>query len=192
MKTRQSGMPPEQMWQQFFDPQSTLLKLGLTPKCKCVVEFGCGYGTFSLPAAQIVHGDVYALDIDPVMVETTHAKAKQLGLVNVKVLHRDFVEAGCGLADEVADYVMLFNILHAQEAPMMLAEAKRVLRAGGTVGVMHWNYDPSTPRGPSMDIRLKPEECLAIVERAGLSTGKLLDLPPYHYGFAASKTDNHA
>ncbi len=44
---------------------------------------------------------------------------------------------------------MLFNILHAAESGALLAEARRVLKVGGKLGVMHWNYDPTTPRGPA-------------------------------------------
>jgi SAM-dependent methyltransferase len=186
MKTRESGMPPEEMWHSFFDPETTLRKLGLTADSRCVVDFGCGYGTFSIPAANMVAGHVYALDIEPEMIETTMAKGA--GLSNLTAWQRDFVVEGCGLPVGVADYVMLFNILHAVEADNLLAEARRVLSDRGKLGVMHWNYDPLTPRGPSMEIRLQPEQCLDLVRRAGFSVGKLVGLPPYHYGFVATKS----
>lgn len=185
MKTRESGMPADELWRTFFEPEAVLTKLGLTADCRCVVDFGCGYGTFSVPAARMIQGSVYALDIDPGMVEST--KAKGAGLPNLFVLQQDFAAAGCGLPDGKADYVMLFNILHAQEAAELLAEAKRVLKSGGRLGVMHWNYDPTTPRGPSMNIRLRPEECVAIVERAGFSTVGPVQLPPYHFGLIGTR-----
>jgi ubiquinone/menaquinone biosynthesis C-methylase UbiE len=185
MKTRESGMPPEEMWDGFFDPGTTLRKLGLTPDCRCAVDFGCGYGTFAIPAAKLIAGNLYALDIDAEMIAVTKSKAARL--TNLQVCQRDFVEAGSGLADGAADYAMLFNILHATEAPLLLAEAKRVLKIGGTLAVMHWNYDPSTPRGPSMDIRLKPAQCVDLVREARFSVGELVDLLPYHYGFVATR-----
>jgi len=36
--------------------------------------------------------------------------------------------------------------------------AYRILKIGGKAGLIHWNYDSTTPRGPSMDIRPKPIE----------------------------------
>ena len=54
MKTRESGMPEEEVWRQFFDAEAVLRALKLTEKCRDVVEFGCGYGTFTIPAARIV------------------------------------------------------------------------------------------------------------------------------------------
>ena len=110
MKTRESGMPSEEVWQGFFDAEAILKKLGLTSACKNVVDFGCGYGTFTIPAARIVSGSVYALDIEPEMVELTRCKAEIAGLKNIDVRQCDFVVEGTGLSDGSADYAMLFNI----------------------------------------------------------------------------------
>jgi hypothetical protein len=84
---------------------------------------------------------------------------------------------------------MLFNILHAKESPAMLAEALRVLAPGSLLGIIHWNYDTTTPRGPSMEIRPRPEECQAAAVAAGfriLPSG-IIDLPRYHYGMVLTK-----
>ena len=184
MKTRDSGMPAEQMWATFFDPEMVLRRLGLAAQCRDAVDFGCGYGTFSVPAARIVSGVVHALDIDPAMVAATRAKAEAAGLMNVRPTVRDFVAQGTGLPPESTDYAMLFNILHAECPETLLREAFRVLAPGGRLAVMHWRYDASTPRGPSMDIRPRPEQCQAWAEAPGfeLLPPGLVDLPPYHYG----------
>lgn len=77
MKTRESGMPEERLWATFFTPGEVLRKLGV-PTAGDVVDFGCGYGTFTIPAARITSGMVHALDIDPEMVAVTRAKAAGL------------------------------------------------------------------------------------------------------------------
>ena len=184
MKTRESGMPPEEMWQSFFDPNGVLTKLGLDSNCRDVLEFGCGYGTFTIPAAQRIRGTVYAIDIEPEMLAITGAKAKAVGAANIELLQRDFVVDGSGLADRTVDYVMLFNILHAQERMALLREARRVLRPHGKLAIIHWNFDASTPRGPSMSIRPKPGQCRAWAEEVGFAaiSPADIDLPPYHYG----------
>jgi len=189
MKTRESGMPDEAMWETFFDPPTALTRLGLTLEAQGVVEFGCGYGTFTLPAARLVRGPVYAFDIEPGLVEMVRGKAREAGLANVVCEVRDFVEQGSGLADGAADYAMLFNILHAERPDALLREAWRVLWAGGRLGIMHWNYDPSTPRGPTLDIRPRPEQCRAWAEALGfrlLGPG-IVSLPPYHYGMVLER-----
>src|SRR3990170_4444032 len=91
MKTRESGMPEEEMWREFFDTEAILRLLKLNSSCRDVVEFGCGYGTFTIPAARIVRGTVHALDIEPEMVAITKYKAEAKGLRNVQVCLRDFV-----------------------------------------------------------------------------------------------------
>jgi ubiquinone/menaquinone biosynthesis C-methylase UbiE len=148
------------------------------------VDFGCGYGTFAIPAARVVQGIVHALDIEPAMVAATAVKAKEAGLTNVRSEQRDFIADGTGLPDACVDYVMLFNILHAEEPFALLGEALRVLSRGGRLGIMHWNYDPTTPRGPSMAVRPRPEQCRAWAEQAGfhLEGPDWIDLPPFHYG----------
>ncbi len=189
LKTRQSGMPEEKVWAEFFTPEAVVRKLGLASSCGDVVEFGCGYGTFTLPAARIVTATVHALDIDPEMIQATAAKAQEAGLANVRTCLRDFVTDGTGLPAESVDYAMLFNILHAECPHALLREAFRVLRPGGLLAIMHWNYDPSTPCGPSMEIRPRPEQCCAWAQQAGFSLRApgIIDLPPYHYGIVLER-----
>jgi SAM-dependent methyltransferase len=189
MKTRESGMPEEEMWSGFFQPEVILDRLRLRSIKGDVVEFGCGYGTFTIPAAQRTAGIVHALDIEPDMVAMTAATAKAAGLRNVRAVVRDFVTHKTGLPDNSAAYVMLFNILHAEQPAVLLREALRVLRPGGLLGIIHWNYDPSTPRGPTMDIRPRPEQCRDWAIDAGfdLLPPGIIDLPPYHYGMLLVK-----
>lgn len=177
-------MPEEGVWAGFFQPAAILGKLGLSAACGDLVEFGCGYGTFTIPAAKIVCGTVHALDLDPEMIAATEAAAAAAGLDNVRTRLRDFVAEGTGLPDSSVDYAMLLNILHAESPEVLLREAFRVLSSGGRLGIVHWNYDPTTPRGPSMEIRPRPEQCRGWAEQVGfrpLGPG-IVDLPPYHYG----------
>lgn len=184
MKIRDSGMPDEKVWDSFFEAESILEKLELTTACFNIVEFGCGYGTFTIPAARIVRGTVYALDIEPKMLDITRIHADEAQLTNIECIARDFIRDGTGLADASVDYAMVFNILHAEQPVKLLQETYRVILDGGLLGITHWNYDATTPRGPAMEIRPRPEQCNQWAVEAGftLVSDGILDLPSYHYG----------
>lgn len=187
MKIRESGMPDKDMWDRFFKPKDILPTVGLNNEVRDVAEFGCGYGTFTIPAAKIIKGKIYTLDIEPEMIRLTNEEAKKNGLNNVQTILCDFIAEGSGLPDGSVDYVMFFNILHLEKPMILINEAKRILKKGGKLGIIHWNYDPKTPRGPSMDIRPKPEQCIQWAESAGFSNTVQYDLKPYHYGIVFTK-----
>ena len=189
MKVRDSGMPDEEMWTGFFDAAKVLAMFGLDHGVQDLVEFGCGYGTFTLAAAGIAAGTVHALDIESEMVDAVRQKCEEAGISNVRAEVRDFVSEGTGLADNSMDAALLFNILHHEEPVALMKEALRVLKPNGTLAVIHWNYDPATPRGPAMEIRPRPEQCIDWGKEAGFRFNEQnrYDLPPYHYGLLFRK-----
>lgn len=188
MKVRESGMPDEKLWNSFFNPVKILQKLSLDKYISNVVEFGSGYGTFTLPAASIINGNLYAIEIEDEMITVLQKKIKRNLIKNIEIVQRDFLSEGTGLKNNSVDYAMLFNILHHEEPIELLKEAHRILTPNGTVSVIHWKYDESTPRGPSLDIRPKPEECRNWLKQAGFKIESAdIDLPPYHYGILGKK-----
>jgi ubiquinone/menaquinone biosynthesis C-methylase UbiE len=184
MKIIDSGMPAEELWSSFFSPREILEILGLVPEMKNVVDLGCGYGTFTIPAGRMFpKSTIQAIDIEKEMIETVQKKAEEENLRNIIAVQRDFVAVGTELADKSVDYVMLFNILHASNPVEILSEAFRILKTGGKAGIIHWIYDCKTPRGPSLEIRPKPEQCIKWAKEAGFGiAGEIISLPPYHYG----------
>jgi SAM-dependent methyltransferase len=190
MKVRESGMPEPADWDAYFKPDLILRKLGFTSAYHDVVEFGCGYGTFTIPAARQVAGKVYALDIDAPMITIARSRAEDCGLRNIDFIVRDFIGDGTGLPTGSMDYAMVFNILHHEEPVSLLREVYRNLKGGGLIGIVHWIYDPETPRGPPMSIRPRPEQCMQWTEEAGFSPGSdIIPLPPYHYGLVFSRDE---
>lgn len=185
MKARESGMPAEDYWESFFDADCIIRNLDCAKQGnESVVELGCGYGTFTIPVAKRTSGIVHAFDIEANMVDVVRRKAIEGGLKNVQAVQRDFAVNGTGLADASVDHVMVYNLLHLEEPVRLLTEAFRNLRPGGQVSIIHWKYDPSTPRGPSMSIRPRPEQCRAWAEEAGFEWVRDKDFTCccHHYG----------
>ena len=188
MKIRDSGMPEESYWESFFDTQFIFSQLQFDETVRDAVEFGSGYGTFTIPAAKIIKGNLYAFDIETEMMSILRKKIQNEKLSNIKIQQTDFVKEGTKLNDESVDYAMLFNILHAENPVALLKQAYRILKHNGKVGVIHWIYSESTPRGPSLDIRPKPEQCIEWLLQAGFKLGsEVIQLPPYHYGIVGVK-----
>ena len=188
MKARESGMPEKEIWERFFDVPKIFSELEITQKVERLVDFGCGYGTFTIPVSTLISGEVYAFDIEDSLIHELDSELKINHIKNVCPIKRDFISEGTGLLNEDVDYVMLFNILHSEMAESILDETYRILKKNGKVGVIHWKYDSSTPRGPSMGIRPKPEQLKDKLIKSGFSILKYdIDLPPYHYGILAQK-----
>ncbi len=188
MKIRESGMPEEKYWESFFNVQNIFSKLQLGNKIIDAAEFGSGYGTFTVPAAKIIRGIIHAFDIDDEMIYRLSHRAKAENLSNIVIHHNDFVKEGTLLVNSSIDYVMMFNILHAENPVDLLKEALRILKPGGKAGIIHWIFSSKTPRGPSMNIRPKPEQCIEWMESAGFKIeNEVISLPPYHYGIVGIK-----
>lgn len=192
-KARESGMPDEAQWASFFDPEGALDRLlRRGGDCGDMVEFGCGYGTFTLPAARRTTGVVTALDIEPDMVACARKRAAAAGLANIRAVLRDFVADGSGLAAGSQSQAMIFNLLHLENPLALLREARRVLRPGGIVSVMHWRSDIPTPRGPPLAMRPTLEQCREWLIEVGLENPQAVDLQPscpHHFGLIAYRGD---
>jgi SAM-dependent methyltransferase len=189
VKARDSGMPEELYWAGFFDAHAALEGLaGDTGLGGDVLEFGCGYGTFTLPAARRAAGLVTALDIDPLMVARVKQRAEDEGLTNIRAEVRDFIADGAGVPSGSQAHAMIYNLLHLEGPVALLREAHRTLRPGGVLSVIHWRSDIPTPRGPSLSIRPRPRQCEAWLREVGFTTVKRVDLQhccPYHFGLIA-------
>ncbi|TGJ98940.1 class I SAM-dependent methyltransferase [Leptospira langatensis] len=189
MKVRDSGMPEKAYWESLFDVPLVLERMDLFEAKGIIVEFGSGYGTFTLPLARYNRNSILAFEIEKDLVEDLKQKAKIHSLENIHVFEKDIVEKGTSLNENLVSYVMVFNLLHHENPISILKEAFRILRPGGIAGLIHWNYDPNTPRGPKMEIRPKPEEIHLWAEEVGfhIKSSQPIDLPPFHYGFLAEK-----
>jgi SAM-dependent methyltransferase len=179
MKIRDSGMPDETYWESLFDVPLILSRLGID-RFHDVAELGCGYGTFTIPIAEAIGGTLYTFDVEPEMIARTKERAAGLPIVCEQ---RDVLESGFGVQ---VDAALLFNILHCDQPIKLLAQAAE---AAPNVLVIHWRYG-DTPRGPSLEIRPRPEQIIEWAAEADLEPlGDVIDLPPWHYGLRFSLQD---
>ena len=106
-----------------------------------ILDFGCGSGTYAIPAAKLVgkNGKVYALDVSNKALDRVEERAKQEGLRNIiRIDATD--ERNIPLKDRIIDVVLLIDVLKdINNKESLFDEVYRVLRPSGnlTVFPMH-------------------------------------------------------
>ncbi|MDO9152603.1 MAG: class I SAM-dependent methyltransferase [Paludibacter sp.] len=188
MKVRDSGMPEETKWNDFFNTDLLLSELSIDSQIVDLVEIGSGYGTFTIPTAKLIHGKLYAFDIEEEMIENLIPKIRNQQIDNIVLEKRDILAHTTGLPDNSIDYIMLFNILHHDSPLDFIDEAYRILKPEGKIGIIHWRSDITTPRGPDLKIRPKPEQIIEWIDEHKFRIDKHpFIIEPYHFGLIISK-----
>lgn len=110
-----------------------------------MLDIGAGTGYFSIPAASLTTGTVYALDTEPAMLDMMRGRAQEQGITNVKVL--EGVLEQLPFQDETVDRVIASLILHiTDQLEESISQIARVLRPGGRCLCLEWQEDPSEKR----------------------------------------------
>ena len=91
------------------------------------MDFGCGSGTYTIPAAKIVgkEGKVYALDKDKKVLDELMQKAESARLENIKGIDTSG-ELKIPLTDESVDIVLLYDVFHSYYFSQM-ADRRKLL-----------------------------------------------------------------
>lgn len=120
------------VWDTFLrHPEQDLRKAPLK-KGMTVVDYACGPGHYTIPMAERVgpRGRVYAVDIQPLAMETVKKKAARHGLENITTVQVDSYHTGLPAAQ--ADIVVFLDAFHMIEDPeALLGEIHRLLKPEG-------------------------------------------------------------
>jgi ubiquinone/menaquinone biosynthesis C-methylase UbiE len=114
----------------FRKPERTLHEIGLQ-KGQAILDYGCGIGSFAIPAAKIVGDDgmIYALDIHPLAIRVVEKEARKRKISNLKAI---LSSCDTGLPDECVDTVLLYDVLQMiRDKGKLLEELHRVLKPSG-------------------------------------------------------------
>jgi len=123
------------------DGERSLRQVGIK-KGDIVLDFGCGSGNYTIPAARIVgeEGTVYALDKDRRDLGKLMRKANLEGLKNIERMETSG-KLKIDLEDKSVDVVLLYDILHyyyfpkARDRRRLLSEVHRILKPGALLSV---------------------------------------------------------
>jgi ubiquinone/menaquinone biosynthesis C-methylase UbiE len=133
------------------------------------MDIGCGYGFFTIPAAEQVgeNGRVYAVDADAEAVEAVKRKAAEKGLKNIVAKAGEAEETV--FCDGCADMIFFSIVLHDFRDPAkVLSNARRMIKPDGVLVNLDWKKKP-TAFGPPLHIRFSQEHAQALIKQAGFT-----------------------
>ena len=110
-----------------------------------ILDFGCGYGIYTIPVAKIVgaQGRVYALDKDKDALDALMQKARSACLINIERMETSG-ELGIELADGTIDMVLLLDVFHSfyfpevEDRRRLLGEIRRVMKPSAFLSISVW------------------------------------------------------
>jgi cyclopropane fatty-acyl-phospholipid synthase-like methyltransferase len=169
--------PARSEWQK---PDRVVKALGLRPG-QTVCEIGAGPGYFSLRLARKVGraGRVYAVEVEPPILEVLRERIEASGLRNITPI--------LGLPDDPLvprssfDLVLITDTYHHfPNGPAYLKALTRLLRHRGRIVNIDF-HRRETPVGPPVERRVAREDFLADARRAGLALVAEHDFLPHQY-----------
>ena len=161
-----------------------LKKVGIK-KDDIVLDFGCGTGNYTIPAAKIVgkKGKVYALDKDERVLSRVFPKAEISGLQNIETV-KTSGELKVDLRDASVNIVLLYDVLHSHSFPKaddrmeLLKELHRVLEPDGLLSVypMHRDLSEVKEEIENANFYLESEYSATLLGFSGvLTNGQILN-----------------
>ena len=105
------------------------------PKNAHIVDFGCGYGEYTVAASKyLTDGKVYAIDCDKKSLDIVKKKLIEYKITNVEIIQNS-KKFTIPLENEVADVLLYYDMIHGNYLDTKLShrfdmyqEAHRVLK----------------------------------------------------------------
>ena len=119
----------------FFNPPINILKELNIKSGYCVLDFGCGPGSYSFASSRLVgsNGKVYALDINLLAIDRVKKIAIKNGFDNIQTILSD---CKTNLTVNSIDLILLFDVYHdLGNKVQVLEELYRVLKPEGILSV---------------------------------------------------------
>lgn len=164
-----------------------LCKVGIR-RGQIVLDFGCGSGSYTIPAARIVgeEGVVYALDKDAGALNELMERARLEGLKNIVRIDTSG-EIDIRLDDNSVDAVLLYDIFwyfppRDPRLARLLTEVYRVLKPNAFLSVLPKHVDPEKLKNRIEESGFKLESKISgiVIHDGRLEEGYVLNFTKKH------------
>ncbi|PLR82194.1 SAM-dependent methyltransferase [Bacillus canaveralius] len=152
---------------ELIDPEQVISLLGLR-KNDAVADLGAGNGYFTIPLAKETNDVVYAVDIEPKMLELLKERASKENLKNIQFIESDL--ENINLKERSVSKAVVAFVMH--EIPNMekaLGEFKRILKPNGTLLILEWEA-VKTEAGPPLHERIASGDMEQFLWKNGLKS----------------------
>jgi cyclopropane fatty-acyl-phospholipid synthase-like methyltransferase len=167
--------PSRDAWQM---PSRVIEVLGLSPSV-AVADIGAGTGYFSVRLANAIPGGtVYAVDLEPSMLEHIRQRALHDGLMNIVTVQAS--DSSPNLPRPVDVVLVVDTYHHLPNRPAYFRELQKSLSAGGRVAIIDFRKD--SPDGPPAEFRFDASQIISEMKQADYQlVGSVDFLPRQHF-----------
>jgi len=166
--------PAREAWQM---PARVIDALQLKSGMK-VADIGAGTGYFSTRLARVPGVSVYAVDIEPKMIDYLKQRAQKEQLSNVTAV---LAGAASPNLPEPVDVILVVDTYHhLPNRQVYFNELKKSLRPGGRIAIV--DFRKEAPDGPPAHFRFTPQQIQDEMKQAGYELQASHDfLPRQHF-----------
>jgi ubiquinone/menaquinone biosynthesis C-methylase UbiE len=167
--------PARDTWQL---PDRVIAELHIRP-ADVVADIGAGTGYFTMRLAKLpAKPKVYAVDIEPSMLEHIDRRAKSSGLTNVVTVKADADRTNI---PEPVDVVLIVDTYHHLPNRVAYFTAlRKQMKPGARLAIV--DFKKGVPDGPPDEFRFTPSQISGELEKAGFSLAQSIDfLPRQHF-----------
>lgn len=157
--------PERRNW---LPPAEVLAQLRITEGMK-VADIGAGTGYFSIPLAGAVgaSGHVFAVDLQREMLDIIQGKLESPEALRNISLHQGAASL-IALPDASVDLAFYANVWHEiDDQAAAFREARRILVPGGSIAIVDWRKDKTSPPGPPQEHRISADAVVSFLQANG-------------------------
>lgn len=143
-----------------------------------VADIGAGTGYFSMRLAKVPGVSVFAVDIEPKMVEYLQQRAHKEHAMNVTAV---LAGASSPNLPEPVDVILVVDTYHhLPNRPAYFRDLRKSLKPGGRIAIVDFRKD--APEGPPVHFRFTPQQIQDQMKQAGYELQSAHDfLPRQHF-----------